>query len=220
MQHEVALTDRGEHRARDIVRRRRLAERLLTDTFSIADSEADSHACKFEHIISPELDQRICSFLGHPRPARTVSPFPPAPAAHRLAQRRRKRMPIPLDVRKKPTDVKVHVSTGAGIYITWSDAHSSHYDFPYLREHCPCATCKTNATTSTHTLTRRRPPAHPRFPCSSRKVTARSAAAVGNYAVQIEFTDGHATGIFSFDHLREICPCDACAREFRAQQRA
>ena len=64
---EVSLTAHGENRARDIVRRRRLAERLLTDTFSIADSEADSHACKFEHIISPELDQRICAFLGHPQ---------------------------------------------------------------------------------------------------------------------------------------------------------
>ena len=60
---EVSLTAHGENRARDIIRRRRLAERLLTDTFSVAESEADSHACKLEHIISPELDQRICTFL-------------------------------------------------------------------------------------------------------------------------------------------------------------
>jgi putative ABC transport system ATP-binding protein len=74
---EVALTSRGETRARDIVRRRRLAERLLTDTFSVADSEADSHACKFEHIISPELDQRICTFLGHPTTCPHGNPIPP-----------------------------------------------------------------------------------------------------------------------------------------------
>ena len=74
---EVALTTRGESRARDIVRRRRLAERLLTDTFSVADSEADSHACKFEHIISPELDQRICTFLGHPKTCPHGNPIPP-----------------------------------------------------------------------------------------------------------------------------------------------
>jgi len=72
----VALTARGHNRARDIVRRRRLAERLLTDTFSIADSEADSHACKFEHIISPELDQRICTFLGHPKTCPHGNPIP------------------------------------------------------------------------------------------------------------------------------------------------
>ncbi len=74
---EVALTATGQNRARDIVRRRRLAERLLTDTFSVADSEADSHACKFEHIISPELDQRICSFLGHPKTCPHGNPIPP-----------------------------------------------------------------------------------------------------------------------------------------------
>ncbi|MGH9780477.1 MAG: metal-dependent transcriptional regulator, partial [Candidatus Acidiferrales bacterium] len=61
---EIELTDRGQRRARDVVRRRRLAERLFTDTFSIAN--ADSQACKFEHIISAELAERICSFLGHP----------------------------------------------------------------------------------------------------------------------------------------------------------
>jgi putative ABC transport system ATP-binding protein len=72
----LILTTRGESRARDIIRRRRLAERLLTDTFSIAESEADSHACKFEHIISPELDQRICTFLGHPRKCPHGKPIP------------------------------------------------------------------------------------------------------------------------------------------------
>ena len=72
----VGLTARGENRARDIVRRRRLAERLLTDTFLIPDSEADSHACKFEHIISPELDQRICIFLGHPQTCPHGNPIP------------------------------------------------------------------------------------------------------------------------------------------------
>ena len=73
---EVALTSRGETRARDIIRRRRLAERLFTDTFSIAESEAESHACKFEHIISPELDQRICTFLGHPKTCPHGNPIP------------------------------------------------------------------------------------------------------------------------------------------------
>ncbi|HUO35436.1 MAG TPA: ATP-binding cassette domain-containing protein [Candidatus Acidoferrum sp.] len=73
---ELSFTPRGENRARDIVRRRRLAERLLTDTFSIAENEADSHACKFEHIISPELDQRICTFLNHPTTCPHGNPIP------------------------------------------------------------------------------------------------------------------------------------------------
>jgi len=73
---ELALTQKGGTRARDIVRRRRLAERLLTDTFAVNENEADSHACKFEHIISPELDQKICTFLGHPTTCPHGNPIP------------------------------------------------------------------------------------------------------------------------------------------------
>jgi putative ABC transport system ATP-binding protein len=79
----VALTPRGENRARDIVRRRRLAERLLTDTFAIEEAEANSDACKFEHIISPELDQRICTFLGHPKTCPHGNPIPAGPCCSR-----------------------------------------------------------------------------------------------------------------------------------------
>jgi len=74
---EVRLTDFGSRRARDVVRRHRLAERLFKDTFSIGDSEAHNQACKFEHIISPELDERICSFLGHPTTCPHGNPIPP-----------------------------------------------------------------------------------------------------------------------------------------------
>ena len=74
---EVVLTEPGKNRARDVVRRHRLAERLFRDTFRIDDPEARSQACKFEHIISPELDERICSFLGHPTTCPHGNPIPP-----------------------------------------------------------------------------------------------------------------------------------------------
>jgi len=73
----VHLTETGNRRARDVVRRHRLAERLFKDTFAIDDSEAHTQACKFEHIISPELDQRICTFLGHPKTCPHGNPIPP-----------------------------------------------------------------------------------------------------------------------------------------------
>ncbi len=73
----VRFTPRGERRARDIVRRHRLAERLFTDTFSVADPESHSDACKFEHIISAELDHRICTFLNHPKTCPHGNPIPP-----------------------------------------------------------------------------------------------------------------------------------------------
>jgi len=74
---EAQLTPAGSRRARDVVRRHRLAERLFKDTFSIDDSEARTQACRFEHIISPELDQRICTFLGHPTTCPHGNPIPP-----------------------------------------------------------------------------------------------------------------------------------------------
>jgi putative ABC transport system ATP-binding protein len=74
---EVQLTPGGSQRARNVVRRHRLAERLFKDTFAIDESEVHNQACKFEHIISPELDQRICSFLGHPKTCPHGNPIPP-----------------------------------------------------------------------------------------------------------------------------------------------
>jgi DUF971 family protein len=124
-------------------------------------------------------------------------------------------MPIPIDARKKPTTVKVHVTTGAGVDIVWSDGHASHYDFPYLREECPCATCNDERIRKSAGGGAGPAPAAA-LPMYKPKARAQAATTVGNYAIQITFTDGHATGIFSYDHLRSICPCPDCAKAFRA----
>jgi len=124
-------------------------------------------------------------------------------------------MPIPIDSRKKPASVKVHVTSGAGVDITWSDAHASHYDFAYLREECPCATCNDERIRKS-AVPGAGPTSSPALPMFKPKPRAQSATTVGNYAIQITFTDGHATGIFSYDHLRSICPCADCAKAFRA----
>jgi DUF971 family protein len=125
-------------------------------------------------------------------------------------------MPIPVDQRKKPLAIKIHVSTGTGVDITWADNHSSHYDFPYLREECPCATCnEKRGEEHRHSGSKPAPISSPALPMFKPKIRAQSATQVGNYAVQISFNDGHNTGIFSYDHLRTICPCAECAAAFR-----
>ena len=64
----VELTSRGRKRAADIIRRHRLAERLFTDSLALdSETEIEQQACKFEHILSPEATDKICTFLGHPR---------------------------------------------------------------------------------------------------------------------------------------------------------
>jgi DUF971 family protein len=130
-------------------------------------------------------------------------------------------MPIPLDPRKKPADIKVRVSSGAGVDIVWADQHSSHYDFTYLREQCPCAMCdderRKKENMATHAGSSPGSSPSSVLPLYKPRPTARAAKAVGNYALQIDFSDGHTTGIYSYDYLRTICPCEECAREFRSQ---
>jgi putative ABC transport system ATP-binding protein len=76
----VELTPRGRERAGSIIRRHRLAERLFTDSLAMdSESEIEQQACKFEHILSPEATDKICSFLGHPRTCPHGAPIPPGP---------------------------------------------------------------------------------------------------------------------------------------------
>ena len=123
-------------------------------------------------------------------------------------------MPIPIDVRRKPASVKVHVSSGKGVDIVWSDDHASHYDFGYLRDECPCALCNDERQKKREAKFAGAPAANSSLlPMYKPKLAAKAAHAIGNYALQIDFNDGHTAGIFSFDYLRFICPCEACVHE-------
>ena len=120
-------------------------------------------------------------------------------------------MPTPLDERKKPKSLRVYVTTGEGVEVVWSDAHVSRYTFPYLRDHCPCAMCNDERAKKDKLGNKADV-----FPMYKPRVTAKAAKPVGNYAVHIEFSDDHSTGIYSFGYLREICPCEVCQKEFAA----
>ncbi len=67
---EVAFTASGRKQARDIIRRHRLAQRLLMDVLDVSEKESEAMACKFEHILSKEVTDKVSAFLGHP----TVDP--------------------------------------------------------------------------------------------------------------------------------------------------
>ena len=62
----IGFTSGGEVRARDVIRRHRLGECLFAQTFGMPTNEASDEACQLEHIISLEVAEKICSFLGHP----------------------------------------------------------------------------------------------------------------------------------------------------------
>ena len=63
----IQLTRKGYDYSEQIIRRHRLAERLLTDILGMDLGDIETGACEFEHILAPELVESICTLLGHPR---------------------------------------------------------------------------------------------------------------------------------------------------------
>lgn len=78
----------------------------------------------------------------------------------------------------------------------WRDGHASAYPLSYLRGWCPCAECQGHAATQ-------------RFVPATVNTLA-AIVPVGSYAIQLGWSDGHATGIHPFAALRGMCPCETC----------
>ncbi len=62
----ITLTKEGERLAEGAIRRHRLAERLLTEVLALPEDDIEKNACSFEHTLSPEVADSICTLLGHP----------------------------------------------------------------------------------------------------------------------------------------------------------
>jgi DtxR family transcriptional regulator, Mn-dependent transcriptional regulator len=75
----VALTADGEKRARDIVRRHRVTERLFRDLLDVGERVMEEQACALEHILSVEATDSVCTLLGHPPTCPHGKPIPPGP---------------------------------------------------------------------------------------------------------------------------------------------
>lgn len=63
----LQLTPKGEVEARQVIRRHRLAERLLHDILNMDVEATEDSACEFEHFLADEVTESICTLLGHPR---------------------------------------------------------------------------------------------------------------------------------------------------------
>jgi DtxR family Mn-dependent transcriptional regulator len=73
---ETKLTESGQVLARRAIRRHRLAERLLTDLLGTGQDRAEEDACVLEHSLIEGLDDKVCTFLGHPRVCPHGHPIP------------------------------------------------------------------------------------------------------------------------------------------------
>jgi len=72
----IRFTEKGRAQAKTLIRRLRLAERLFTDVFEMNDDTVIADACKMEHILSEELTDSVCTFLGHPQTCPHGKPIP------------------------------------------------------------------------------------------------------------------------------------------------
>ena len=109
-----------------------------------------------------------------------------------------------------PKSVKVNVTTGTGMDIEWKDGHRSSYSFVFLRDACPCALCDEERG-KTHRkpgdAAKLAPGALPMFKPTAKPNTVEP---VGKYAIRFHWNDGHELGIYSWQFLREVCPCAEC----------
>jgi DUF971 family protein len=90
---------------------------------------------------------------------------------------------------------------GARLAIHWADGHLSEYPPFHLRVNCPCAGC-VDEYTGVRTLDAR---------SIDPQVYPADLAYVGRYALRFDWSDGHTTGIYTWELLRGICPCPVCA---------
>ena len=99
----------------------------------------------------------------------------------------------------------IAISKSKGIKIDWKDGHHSEYGITYLRDKCPCAGC-----TGAHGTQPRQPETENPFQMFKPVLKMLGVEPVGNYAIRINWSDGHNAGIYSYDHFRQICSCEEC----------
>lgn len=92
----MILKERGEEKAKEIIRRHRLTERLLSEIFEMSEEEVEEEACKLEHILSPSVTESVCTFLGHPPTCIHGKPIPRGECCTKF-KREMKPLVIPLE---------------------------------------------------------------------------------------------------------------------------
>jgi DUF971 family protein len=105
-------------------------------------------------------------------------------------------------VTPQTTPTRLNLKKDEKLEIDWQDGRRSVYKISYLRSMCPCAKCKALKEEQ-----RQRKSLLTILPGNYAKpLAATNAELVGNYALRIDWSDEHGSGIYSFEYLREISP--------------
>ncbi len=109
---------------------------------------------------------------------------------------------MPVDPKAfKPRNIAV---SGRELALAWGDGHESYLPFDELRRDCPCSLCRGQRDAAAPD------PLRVVTGPAKGQILIRDLVPVGAYAVQIVWSDGHDTGIYSFEMLRKACSCPEC----------
>jgi len=83
---KVIFKEKGRKEGARVIRRHRLAERLLTDVLSIRKGLIHEMGCKFEHLLFEEVEENVCTLLGHPKVCPHGKAIPPGKCCEKAAR--------------------------------------------------------------------------------------------------------------------------------------
>jgi DUF971 family protein len=109
-----------------------------------------------------------------------------------------------------PKKVRVMKTEGTGVEIDWKDGHHSKWNFAWLRNACPCATCHEDREKTGREPGVAKPKEQSLLVMYEAPVRPLEVTPVGKYALKFKWSDGHESGIYSWDYLRRVCRCDDC----------
>ena len=95
--------------------------------------------------------------------------------------------------------------------VLWDDGHASLYTFSLLRAGCPCAECRGGHD---NMAGRPAPLAFGAQLPDSPATRLKNIVPVGAYAITPVWEDGHDVGIYRWEYLRALCPCEQCRKEY------
>ena len=97
------------------------------------------------------------------------------------------------------TPIELNRLKNRRLKIVWSDGKAHEISYHTLRDHCPCASCRTPDDEPES-----KNPLQVLSAAETIPLDIVSMSPVGNYAYNVNFTDGHTTGIFTFDLLYRL----------------
>ncbi len=105
----------------------------------------------------------------------------------------------------EPVEIELKREEGR-MLVEWNDGHKGFNTFLRLRWNCPCAACRGEMGVPGRLAFIKR--------LEPNEYQMETLEAVGLYALKPVWKDGHETGLYTYEHLRDLCECEQCMAEY------